>query len=188
MGRKSSILRHSVDVRDEINERMDSGETLDELVVWLRSIGITNISRSALHRWSKQLDRIMAKARRARVVAEVVTRRLKDMPESRLLQANVESMHGVLMQLIDAAENDEGVTIDSKNALELSRAIGALAQAEKAGAEKVIKVEEYKEEAAPEGAGGVGIIEIAFVEPEPKPKKAAKAAKTKAKPNKKSEA
>lgn len=166
MARKSSIMRQPVDIRDELNERMDGGATLDELVSWMRSIGITDVSRSALHRWAQQVDRIAAKAKRTRIVAEVLTRRLKHMPESRVLQANVEAMHGVLMQLIDAAENEDKVVINSKDALNLARSISALAQAEKAGAEKVIKVEEYKEETSPDGVGGVGTIEVVFVEPE----------------------
>ncbi|MDR2745677.1 MAG: DUF3486 family protein [Desulfovibrio sp.] len=165
MGRKSSILLQPVEVRDEINERMDGGATLDEVIAWLRGNGIKDVSRTALWRYAQQLDRIMAKARRSRMLAEVMVRSLKKMPENRLVQANVEAMHGVLMQLIDAAENDEKVTIDSKDALNLSRSIAALAQAEKANADKVIQVEKYVSE-APLSEEGPGVIEINLVRPE----------------------
>jgi hypothetical protein len=177
MGRKSSIMRQPVEVRDEINERMDEGATLDEVIAWLRENGITNVSRTALWRYAQQLDRIMAKARRSRMLAEVMVRSLKRMPESRLVQANVEAMHGVLMQLIDAAENDEKVTIDSKDALNLSRSIAALAQAEKANADKVIQVEKYVNE-DPQSEDGPGVIEITLVgSPESQAQTMSKAAK-----------
>lgn len=178
MGRKSSIMRQDPEIRDAINDRMDGGDTLDEIIAWLRQNGITEVSRTALWRWGKQLDRIMAKARRSRMIAEVMTRRLKNAPESRLVQANVESMHGVLMQLIDAAENEDDVTISSQDALNLSRAIAALAQAEKNNADKVIKVEEYIKEETPGGEGeGNGGLEIVFVEAK-KPEKTDAATET----------
>lgn len=180
MPRKSSVQRQAPEVRDEINDRMDGGQTLDEIMVWLRENGVTEISRTALWRWGKQLDRIMAKARRSRMLAEVMVRSVKKTSENRLVQANIQSMHGVLMQLVDAAENEESVTIDSKDALNLSRSIAALALAEKSNAQKMIMVEEHiKEEPAQAEGGTGGVIEIAFVEP--KPEKAKKPRKAKAK-------
>ena len=190
MGRKSSVLRQPLEVRDGINDRMDDGQTLDEVLTWLRENGVEDISRTALWRWGKQLDRIMAKNRRARMIAEVLTRRIKHSPENRLVQANVESMHGVLMQLIDAAEmnaEDGKVTLTTKEALELSRSIAFLAQAEKINVDRVVKIEDHtaKEEAPDQGGAPSGVIEIAFVEP--KQAKAKKPRKSMAKKSAKTE-
>ena len=166
MGRKSSVMRQPPEIREEINERMDNGQTLDEVIAWLRENGVAGVSRTALWRHAKNIDRIMAKVRQSRMLAEVVTRRLKDAPEGRHVMVNVQLLHGVLTKLIDAAANEEKVTIGAKEAQMLGRTIESLAKAEKLYADKTIRVEEYQENVKPAAEGAGKGLEVHFIDPE----------------------
>ncbi|HRQ82725.1 MAG TPA: DUF3486 family protein, partial [Azospirillaceae bacterium] len=62
-------------------------------------------SKSSLGRYVKGLDAIAEKLQRSRAVAEALVAKLGDEPESRTARLNIELMHGVVMDIVMAAED-----------------------------------------------------------------------------------
>ncbi|KDE20669.1 hypothetical protein AZ09_04280 [Acetobacter aceti 1023] len=107
MARPSSIDQLEPEIRDEIGRLRGNGHTLDEILAALRELDVTHISRSALGRHVQSMEKIGAKLRHSRNIAEALVRQLGGEPASRSAQLNIELLHSAVLDLFLAAQNAE---------------------------------------------------------------------------------
>lgn len=114
MARPSSIDQLEPEIRDEIGRLRGNGHTLDEILAALRELDVTHISRSALGRHVQSMDKVGAKLRHSRNIAEALVRQLGGEPASRSAQLNIELLHSAVLDLFLAAQNAEGGKPDGR--------------------------------------------------------------------------
>lgn len=156
MPRRSTVKRLPPEVRDLIGSLLDQGRTLDEILAKLRELGVDDVSRSALGRYKRGLDKVGERIRRGREVAEALVRKLGDAPESKVTRMNVELVHSVITDLTMAALEAEGeeaegddakaakalTTLNPMGAMLLAKGLDHLAKASKADADLVNRLRE----------------------------------------------
>jgi len=149
--RPSSIDRLEPEIRDEIGRLRGNGHTLDEILAALRELDVTTISRSALGRHVKSMERIGARLRHSRNIAEALVRQLGDAPASRSAQLNIELLHTAITDLFLAQGDGEGEGPDEdglaalkgnpEGVMLLAKAVDHLTKSSKADAEYAAKIE-----------------------------------------------
>ncbi|MBE1425632.1 hypothetical protein H4684_002289 [Desulfomicrobium macestii] len=147
MPRVSTVKRLPPEIREEIHRLLESGQTLDSIVEHLRSMGVSEVSRSALGRYKQNFERIVERVRRSREIADALVRRFGNADESKSMRANIEMMHGIvsemLMQIGDVEDGQDGgkaVLLEPKAAHDLAKALDHLARARKFDQEAIIKI------------------------------------------------
>jgi hypothetical protein len=140
MGRVSSVKLLTKELRELISDLHDGGVTLDQILAKLRELGVDSISRSALARYTVDIDKVGERLRRSRDMAEVLVKGLGKAPESQTAQLNLELMHSALFDLLAGGEDGEGLQLDPKEAAFLAGALKDLAGAQKTQADFVFKV------------------------------------------------
>lgn len=159
MPRKGSIDRLGPEIRDAIGRLLDQGRTLDEVLAHLEAMSV-DISRSALGRYAQKLASAGERLRRSRTVAEALVRKLGDQPESKTARLNIELLHGVILDLFMAEDDDQGVDGDGKAALAgnpmgammLAKALEHLTKASRHDVEFIEKAEKRAADAAKKDA------------------------------------
>ena len=150
MARPSSIDQLPDEIRSEIGRLRTQGVTIDGILAHLRLLhGETRISRSALGRHLKGMERLGEKIRRSRQVAEVLVRELGDAPESQAARMNIELMHSAILDLFmrsaDGEEVDENgraaLAGDPEGTMMLAKALDHLTRASRANLEFIAKAE-----------------------------------------------
>jgi hypothetical protein len=154
MGRLSSIQRLPSEVREEIS-RLREQHTLDEILAHLRTMGgpAAEVSRSALGRHVKTLEKATEQLRRSRMLAESIGRTLGDASESQVASLNVQLLHSLINDvLMDAADEDAEEGSDGaaaramlrnpKAAALFAEAVDRLTKASRTNVEFLAKVEE----------------------------------------------
>lgn len=149
MPRQSTVRRLDPEIREKIGALLDQGHTLDEIKAALDELG-ASVSRSALGRYKKRLDKVGEKLRQTREVANALVAKFGSAPESKSLRLNVELVHGLLTELaVNASEEEEGeetkgkgITLSAQDAMWLSKALDHLARASKADADLITKIRE----------------------------------------------
>jgi DNA-binding transcriptional MerR regulator len=146
--RPSSIDRLDPEIKELIGQlRIDKGWTIDEIRKQLEKLLAEEHlpSRSALGRHVKSLEEIGAQLRHSREVAQALVQQVGDAPEDRVADLNIELMHGMILRLVTATQ-DEGdgrpITFGPEDTMFLTRALQALAGARKTNADMVLKVRE----------------------------------------------
>lgn len=151
MGQTSTVKRLPQPVRDEIHALLDSGQTLDSIIAHLRTLGVAEVSRSALGRYKKNFDALVERMRRSREISEAVVRNFGHEAESKTARLNMEMMQSVIFDLMlkcqGEDEDGQGVMLDPKQAQALSAAMANLARARRLDQEAILQA---REEAARE--------------------------------------
>jgi hypothetical protein len=131
LARKSSIDRLDEELRERIAQLRGQGRTIDEILGALRSLDPdVEVSRSAMGRHVKNLDRIAEQVRQSRAVAEAIVRKFGDEPESKVARANIELGHALIMKCM-VGEDGDMVTLDPEEAMFVASSIQKLAGAAK---------------------------------------------------------
>jgi hypothetical protein len=150
MPRKSSVSRQPAEVREAIGVWRRAGKTLDEILDALDAEFEVQISRSALGRHVKGLEKTLERLERSKQVAEATVARFGREPENKLVRANIEIMHSVINDMIAAGDEDSGVS-GAQDAMLMAKAMDHLARAERNNAELIAKLrEQVRKEAAEE--------------------------------------
>jgi len=137
MARPSSIDRQPPEIRERIARLREQGRTIDEILDALQALDV-DVSRSALGRHVKSLAEISARLKRSRDMAEALVNRFGDAPESKTARLNIELLHGLIFEIVTAAdpfaaEDGEGVIrITPQQAGALAKAVDHLGKAEAA--------------------------------------------------------
>lgn len=153
MARKGTVDRLGPEVRDAIGRLLDQGRTLDEILGHLEAMSV-EISRSALHRYTQKVTAAGERIRRSRTVADALVRKLGDAPESKTARLNIELLHGVILDLF-MAEDDEvdeaGVAAlkgNPQGAMMLAKALEHLTKASRHDVEFIERAEKRAAERA----------------------------------------
>lgn len=148
MSKPSSIEKLDPRIREEIAIQRAAGHTIDEILAAIRELGAGEISRSALGRHIKGMDRASQMARQARMIAEVVARQFGDGNISRLQRANIEMLQSTFMDLLVGDEDGEiakKLKSDPKAMHDLAKSLDHLSRAAKTDADYEKQVEERVE-------------------------------------------
>ena len=157
MTRPSSIDALDTKIQAEIGRLRLQGCTIDAIVEHLRQMhGVTTVSRSAMGRHVKGLERIAEQIRRSREVATALVQQLGDAPESETARLNIEIMHSAIldlkMRVADGEDVDKGgaaaLAGNPEGIMLLSKAIDHLSKATKTNADFVAQVEKRAAERA----------------------------------------
>lgn len=157
MTRPSSIDALDPKIHAEIGRLRLKGCTIDAIVAHLATMYDATVSRSAMGRHVKGLEKIAEQIRRSREVATALVQELGDAPESETARLNIEFMHSAILDLkLRSADGDDGVDKDGAAALAgnpmgimlLSKAVDHLATAQKKNLDFVAMVEKRAAEMA----------------------------------------
>lgn len=144
MAGRSTISKLPAEIRDKIARLRDEGCTVDIIFAKLCELDV-DVSRAALGRHTKKLDLVARQIREKREIATALVAKFGDEPDNRLAAANIELMHGVLMDLLTAEPDEDGdegraVKLDPEQAMFLARSLQSLASAAKSDQERVIRL------------------------------------------------
>lgn len=152
MGRKSTVLKQPPDVREAIGLWHREHKTLDDILDALDETYGVSISRSALHRHVKGLDKTLARIERSRQLAEATVARFGQEPESKAARANIELAHALISEVsaaLDGTSGSDETDADAKgekpkpmDAMLLAKAIEHLTKASRQDAEMISKIRE----------------------------------------------
>ncbi|HQU16646.1 MAG TPA: DUF3486 family protein [Gammaproteobacteria bacterium] len=160
MPRPSSIDVMPDEIRSEIGRLRLQGCTIDQIVDHLRGLHGVSVSRSAMGRHVKGLERVAAQIRRSREVATALVQELGGAPESQTARVNIELLHSAILDLKMNIADGEDVDKAGAAALQgnpeglmfLSKAIDHLSRAAKVNADFQAQVEKRAEERAKKSA------------------------------------
>lgn len=157
----SSIDRLPVELRELIGRLRDQGATIDQIKAKLDELD-AEVSRSALGRHIKGLAEVGAELRRTREIATALAGQFGEESDNKLARMNIEMMHSIILKLAMAAATgggDEGaegaaaVVLDAEQVMFMSRSLQALVSADKANADRTLKLQaEFAKKAAAEVA------------------------------------
>ena len=134
MGRKSTIKMLPRAVQAEISNLHRAGYTNQQITQHLRELGGNTVSKSAVQRWAKDLNRVGKRLNETRQVAEGLVANLGEDGEGKLPRLNIEMLHEVLLRMLVGKEG-KPVEFDPKEAMMLANMLQNLARASKADAE-----------------------------------------------------
>lgn len=75
MPRTSKVRRLPPELREQLHAMLDAGHTLEEITAHLKALG-ADVSRSGLGRYKQQVDKVAARLRESRAMAEAVVERM----------------------------------------------------------------------------------------------------------------
>ena len=149
MSRPSTIDRLPREIREKITELRDRGRTIDEIKAKLDELDLAEeVSRSALGRHIKKVDQMVEDMRRARAVADGITRSFGDIETSRVARTNIEMMHALVMKLMMGADDEEPVVLDPKDAMFVATSLEKLSKARKQDFDTELKAAREEERLA----------------------------------------
>ena len=136
MARPSSIDKLPGKIRELIGELRANGRTIDEILDKLHELDV-DVSRSALGRYTQDIDALHERLRESRAVAETVMGRIEDSSAGQVARINIELMHASLLKLMSGE-----VKMDGKEAMFLATALQKLASASKVDLDRELKLRE----------------------------------------------
>src|SRR6185312_6168929 len=108
MTRASSIDVLPDEIQSEIGRLRMQGCTIDQIVAHLRTMHGATVSRSAMGRHVRGLERVAEQIRRSREVATALVHEMGDAPESEIARLNIEVLHGAILDLkLKSADGEE---------------------------------------------------------------------------------
>lgn len=143
--KKSSVDNLPKILREKINELYRNGCTLDGILDKLDELnqsmgGEEQLpSRSALHRYTQNLDKIGENILKQREIAKALVEKFGDEPADETARLNIEMMHSVVSQVQMQAQLGE-VILNPEEAYFLARSLEALAKAKKLSTDTIIAV------------------------------------------------
>lgn len=75
MPRTSKVRRLPPELREQLHAMLDAGHTLEAITAHLKALG-ADVSRSGLGRYKQQVDKVAARLRESRAMAEAVMERM----------------------------------------------------------------------------------------------------------------
>ena len=165
MGGVSKLERQPSELREKIHAMFEERRTIDEVYAYLAGQGVET-SRSGVDRFRRQWLKAAEAARDLERVAEIVVRDLAETPEHKTTRHMAELVKSgllrALVSLEDRLEDEPEKTLVAFT--EASRAVAALARADKDNVETVIKTAAFTGERARDaGRGDTDTIQVEFV-------------------------
>lgn len=154
MASKSSIRKLPPELRKELDRLLSDGRlTLREITDHVRLLG-ADVSKSAVHRYSQDFERVARDIRMAREVAAAVGKDLEE-TNGNVGRLAVESLQALVLRAQMQIEDEEG-RINAKMLVGLSQAARDLASALKGSVETELKIRAQAAKDAAKAAAKVG--------------------------------
>jgi hypothetical protein len=147
MARPSTVRRQAPEVREAIGAWHREGRTLDEILDALDDTFGVKISRSALHRHVRGMDKMLERIERGRQLSEAAVAKLGHGIESRTAQAVIQLLQSALLELF-ATEDGGSPAAKPMDAMLLAKAMDHLAKAARNDAEYTAKIRALAEKEA----------------------------------------
>lgn len=143
MPRTSSVKRLPPEILDEVNKLLTSGATLDGIVAHLRTMGVADVSRSALARHKKRLDQVLARLRQSREMADAIVSRLgPDAVEGKQGRALVQLVSALAGDYMMRRLDDPDAEMEAGEIMALARAVKDASQASRYSQDFELKIRE----------------------------------------------
>lgn len=154
MTRRSTILKLPADIRAYIARVREDGHTLDEITEALQEEFGLDVSRSALGRYTKQMDRVTKQLQNSRHMAQAIAKHFGDKPASDVARANIELLHSIIMDVMVAGGDDgeSAPKFDTGDAMKIAIALEKLTKAHKTDTDRDMQVAKDAERKAKEEA------------------------------------
>jgi hypothetical protein len=138
MGRKSSIKKLDAELRAEVDRLLVDGRyTLEQVVTHMKTLG-ADVSKSAVHRYSQQLEDVARDIRMSREMAMAIGRELADVPDGDNGRLVIESMQALLLRTrMQIAQGEE---LDVKEVAAISGAVRDLQAALRLNVDTEMKI------------------------------------------------
>lgn len=151
MARPSTVKRLPAPVRDAIHRLIDGGQTIDEIVAHLDTLG-HDVSRSAMGRYKQRYERIGARVREAQAAAEAIAKQVGSKPDEDISLGLLQLAQVVAFRLAERRADDDEAD-DMEELMQLCRSIKDLTAARKGNVdiEKAIRQRVAEEAAAAAG-------------------------------------
>ena len=139
MPRTSKVRRLPPELREQLHAMLDAGHTLEEITAHLKALG-ADVSRSGLGRYKQQVDKVAARLRESRAMAEVVMERMGATGKSgaALIEMLTTLTSDYLLRRMD--DPDAEIEVDELRAL--ARTVKERAQAARATQDYDLKLRE----------------------------------------------
>lgn len=163
MPRPSSIQRLPSEIREAIGRLRDGGHTIDEILEHLGRMEVA-VSRSALGRHVQHLDKLGARLRQSRALAEGLVRQLGEQPGDQVARVNIELLHSFLAETLASADDEtsehgeeaRAALRNPKGAALFAEAVERLTKASRHNQEFVLKLEQRVKAEAAKSAAAAG--------------------------------
>lgn len=143
MGQKSSIQLLPGDVFEEVNRLYRENATIEQIIDRVAEMGET-ISRSAMGRYTKNLNRLNERIAAGRDMANAIMEKFGEAPENKQADMNIHLLQAILTEIAIAADNPDGdgVKLKPLDAMLLAKALDHMAKAKKTDIETTRKIRE----------------------------------------------
>lgn len=128
MGRSSKIKRLPPEIRQTINEKLDAGWTLDDIVAHLKTLDV-DVSRSGVHRYSQHYEEVAAQLRTTRAAAEALARDLGAVATDDASRLLIELLQSLMFKTAGAMSSPDTPSVGTKDLHDLAKAFDHLARA-----------------------------------------------------------
>lgn len=153
MTRASSIRRLPPELRDLIHQKLDQGATIAEIRAALADLG-AEVSRSGLGRYKQRVDKVAARLRQSREMAETIVQKMgpqaTEGKQGRFLVQMLTSITGDYM--LRRINDDSGEDVGAEEIQRLARALKDTAAAGRYSQDFELKI---REEARREAEAGL---------------------------------
>lgn len=139
MAPRSSIKTLPSAIRSAADQALKDGATIDQVVDVLRQLG-ADVSRSAVGRYKREVDRVGERIKRAREISAVFVEKLGAAPDGRQGRLITELMQTVVFDFLVPVGEGEAPKVDPEEIMFLARAIKDLSSAEKITADRILMI------------------------------------------------
>lgn len=152
---KSKIKTLPPEIRQEVDRLLAEGRHgVREIAAHLKGLG-ADVSKSSVGRYAQEFEEVAARMREGREIAAAFSRELGAIPEGDMGRVLVEMVHHLAFKVLMAESQGDAPTIDSKELMQLARAIKDAGAVTKTSVELELKLRKevaVKAEAAAEEA------------------------------------
>ena len=144
----STIDRLPEEIRERIAALRSAGRTIDEILDALNKLLPTEEvpSRPALGRHLKDWEKVSARIRESRAMAQALSRDFGDKPTSTVARANMELLHSAVLRLLTVAEKEGSASAyDTKDLMFIATALEKTAKASKLDFDQQLAAAKEKE-------------------------------------------
>lgn len=142
MARTSKIRRLPPELREQLHNMLDAGVPLEEITAHLKGLG-ADVSRSGLGRYKQQIDKVSARMRESRQMAEAIMDRMgADAATGKGGSALIQMLTTLTTDYMVRRLDDPDAEMEVDDLRALSRAIKERAQAARATQDFDIKLRE----------------------------------------------
>lgn len=152
MPKKNKIWRLPVEVRKEINAKLDAGWTLDQLCAHINALG-AEVSRSGLGRYSQEYEDVSTQLRTTREAAEALARDLGVVETDDASRLMIELIQSLMFKAAGAMASPDSVTVAMKDLHDLAKGFDHLARAKA----KTVDIEKAARAAANAAAADIAV-------------------------------